>query len=86
MFAYVETQKKIVTLKPGISFRTLTFQKKCYLRPLKPFKNDEKCFLFHFKSYFRPQDIKVFVMTFCSCRIMGLIRKILNFKIRDVTT
>ena len=23
----------------------------------KPFKNDEKCFLFHLKSYFRFQDI-----------------------------
>ena len=24
---------------------------------LKPFKNDEKCFLFHLKSSFRSQDI-----------------------------
>ena len=24
---------------------------------LKPFKNDEGCFLFHLKSSFRPQDI-----------------------------
>ena len=23
----------------------------------KPFKNDEKCFLFHLKSFFRSQDI-----------------------------
>ena len=26
----------------------------------KPFKNDEQCFLFHLKSSFRSQDIKVF--------------------------
>ena len=42
----------------------------------KPFKNDEKCFLFHLKSSFRSQDILVFVTTFSSCRKNGLIRKI----------
>ena len=34
----------------------------------KPFKNYEKCFLFHLKSPFCSQDISVFVSTFCSCR------------------
>ena len=29
----------------------------CYLFEWKPFKNDEKCFLFHLKSSFRSQDI-----------------------------
>ena len=28
-----------------------------YLHQLKPFKNDEKCFLFHLKSFFCSQDI-----------------------------
>ena len=28
-----------------------------YLRQYKPFKNDEKCFLFHLKSSFCSQDI-----------------------------
>ena len=27
----------------------------------QPFKNDEKCFLFHLKSSYRSQDISVFV-------------------------
>ena len=36
----------------------LTFPKKlCYLLHWKPFKNDEKCLLFHLKSSFRSQDI-----------------------------
>ena len=26
-------------------------------KKLKAFKNNEKCFLFHFKSFFRSQDI-----------------------------
>ena len=33
----------------------------------KPFKNDEKCFLFYLKSSFRSQDISVFVISFWSC-------------------
>ena len=32
----------------------------------KSFKNDEKCFLFHFKSFLRSQDIQSFVWTFWS--------------------
>ena len=36
----------------------LTFHKKlCYLLQWKPFKNGEKCFLFHLKSSFRSDDI-----------------------------
>ena len=34
----------------------------------KPFKNDEKHFLFHLKSSFRSPDIKVSVLNFRSCR------------------
>ena len=42
----------------NFSKKTLTFQKKlCYLLRWKPFKNDEKCFLFHLKNSFRSQDI-----------------------------
>ena len=38
--------------------RTLAFPQKYYISfQRKPFKNDEKCFLFHFKSTFRFQDI-----------------------------
>ena len=50
------------------------FPKKFLLK--MPFKNGEKCFLFHLKSTFRSKDISAFVRTFCSCRKNGLIRKI----------
>ena len=41
----------------------------------KSFKNDEKCFLFHFKSYSRYQDILIFVLSFWSSRkTIGLVR------------
>ena len=33
----------------------------------KPFKNDEKYFLFHLESFFRSQDFWIFVLTFWSC-------------------
>ena len=57
--------------------QTVTSQKYlCYLLDWKPFRNDEKCFLFHLKSTSRSQGIQVFVMTFWSCRENGLIRKI----------
>ena len=48
--------------------RTLTLKKMFYLLQSKPFKNDEKCFLFHFKSCLYSQDIQIFVLTFWSCR------------------
>ena len=52
------------------------FKKDCYLLDWKPLKNNEKCFLFYFKSSFRSQDVYVFVTTFWSCRKNGLIRKV----------
>ena len=57
--------------------QTLTFQKKklIYLLQWKPFKNNQKCFLFHLKSSPRFQDIYIFVLTFWPCRKNGLIRK-----------
>ena len=52
-------------------------QKKAfYFLQWSPFKNDEKCFLYHLKSSFRSQDIYIFVMTFWSYRKSSLIRKI----------
>ena len=47
-----------------------------YLLQRKPFKNDEKCFLFHLKSSFHSQDILIFLLTFFSCRKNDLMRKI----------
>ena len=63
----------------GCSYQTqaLNFQQNLfYLLQSKPFKNDEKCFLFHLKSSFCSQDIKLFVLTFWSCIKNGLIKKI----------
>ena len=59
-------------LKPGSHFP----KKLCYLLDWKPFKIDEKCFLFHLKRFFRSQDISVFATIFWSCRKNGLIKKI----------
>ena len=51
---------------------SLAFQKKLsYLLGRKPFKNDEKYFLFHLKSSFSSEDILVFVTTFWSSRKNG---------------
>ena len=47
----------------------------CSLLGWKHFKNDEKCFLFHLKRFFRSQDIYVYVGTFWSCRKNWLSRK-----------
>ena len=47
-----------------------------YLLQWKAFKNAEKCFLFHLKSFSRSHDIYFFLLTFWSCRQDALIRKI----------
>ena len=60
-------------LKVGLSPSKINL---IYLLKWKPFKNDEKCFLFHLKSSFRSRDIWIFVLNFWSCRENGLIRKI----------
>ena len=43
---------RVLRVKIGLSP-----SKKIVMFDLKPFKNDEKCFLFHLKSSFRSQDI-----------------------------
>ena len=58
-------------LKVGLSSSK---KKSFYLFQWKPFKNDEKCFSFHLKSFICSQDIYIFVLTFWSCRKNGLIR------------
>ena len=40
------------------------FKKNFYLLQWKPFKIDEKCCLFHLKSFLRSQDIYIFVLIF----------------------
>ena len=41
-----------------VDSRTVNFQKSLFcLLQLKPFKNDEKCFLFHIEGSSRDQDI-----------------------------
>ena len=70
------TSVKDVLLKGGLS--PFKKKKKIYLLQWKPFKNDKKRFLFHLKSYFCSQNfvLKMFFLTFWSCRRKGLIRKI----------
>ena len=49
----------------GSFFMDSHLPKKCVIGLIeKSFKNDEKCFLFHLKSFFGSQDIQVFVTTF----------------------
>ena len=43
----------IISFKIGLS----PSKKMFYLLQCKPFKSDEKCFLFHLKGYCRSQDI-----------------------------
>ena len=57
-----------------------------YLLQWKPFKDCEKCFLFHLESSFRSEDIQIFIFTFWSCRKKRLDWKDkVIFKIYDVT-
>ena len=53
-------------------------QNSFYLLQWKPF-NDEKC-LFHLKSFFRSQDIKIFVLTFWLCNKGNITRQIFFLK------
>ena len=73
MFQFRDCQHiTFVTLKVGLSPPKKFF----YLHQWKPFKSDEKCFLFRLKSSFCSQDFEIFVLTFWSCRKIGFIRKI----------
>ena len=65
-------EKSVIWLKVGLS----PSKKVCCLLDWKPFKIDEKCFLFQLKSFFVSQDIYIFVTFFWSCRRNGLIRNI----------
>ena len=53
-----------------------TLRSETFFNNWKPFKNNQKCFLFHLKSSFRSQDILIFVLNFWACRKNGFIRKI----------
>ena len=57
----IDLATEILPMSPLFSskVRTLTFQKNSFIsfRDMKALLNDEKCFLFHVKSYFRSQDI-----------------------------
>ena len=55
---------KIITFKKGTSFEAcvlLFFIKFLFFTKWWPFKNYEKCFLFHLKSSFHSRDIQFFV-------------------------
>ena len=61
LFQFLCSMKSVFLLKSD-SHRPK--KKLCYLLDWKPFKNDEKRFLFQLESSFRSQDILVFVTTF----------------------
>ena len=65
----------LTKLKQFFKVGLTPYKKICFLRDWKPFKTDEKCFLFYLKGFFRSYDISVFVTTFRSCRENALIRK-----------
>ena len=52
----IYTWSKLLKLVSGIFYQIFIFL------PNEPFKNYEKCFLFHLKSTFRSQDIQIFVI------------------------
>ena len=56
-----------------------------YLLQWKPFENDEKYFLFHFKSSLRSWDIYIFVLTFWLRKKRLDKKTTVSFKIYDVT-
>ena len=60
--------KKIYEKKVIKVVLSLSKKKLIYFFQWKPAKTDAKCFLFHLKSSFRPQDIYIFVLIFWSCR------------------
>ena len=62
-----------INFKVGLSPSKKNF---FYLFQWNPFKNNEKCVLFHLNCSFRYQDIWVFVTTFWPSRKNGLMRKI----------
>ena len=47
-----------------------------YLLQWKPFKSDEKCFLFHLKGSFPSKNIQILFLTFWLCWRNALVRKI----------
>ena len=67
-------------------FSGRTFMSETIFGNWKPFTNDEKWFLFHFKSYFRSQNISVFVLTFWPCIKQPDQKDKVNFKFYDVIT
>ena len=50
----------------------------------KPFKNDEKCFLFHVSSSFHSCDIYIFVLTFWLLEERFDKKAMVNFKVYNV--
>ena len=52
----------------GNCLRRPTLGPKTITNNWKPFKNDEKCFLFHAESSFCSCNIYIFVLTFCLCK------------------
>ena len=73
---------QLVNFEVGLSPSKKLFN----LLQLKPFKDDEKCFLFQLKSSSCSQDISVFVLAFWSCKKQLDWKNKFNFKIYHVPT
>ena len=69
-------QKKNMLPEKFSVFKWSTLESEILYGNRKPFKDDEKWFLFHAKSSFRLWDISIFVLTFSLYRKNGLIRKL----------
>ena len=65
--------------KRELLLQNLKVHSKTILGKWKPFKNHEKCFLFHVENYFCFLDIQIFVLTFWPCRKTTWSRKISLF-------
>ena len=48
--------------------KNIKFQKKCFICFNESLLKWWKCFAFYFKSFFRSENIKIFVLTFLPCR------------------
>ena len=57
LFTKCSLKTSPVSNKLNVKIELSPSKKMFYLLPWKPFKNDEKCFLFHIKSPFRSKDI-----------------------------
>ena len=62
-----------------LKVHSMTIRSETIFAKWKPFKDDEKSFLFHPKNSFQSQDIQIIFLTFWTCRKNGWKKKIREF-------